>query len=531
MYDVPNGKVQLIRVPYYDNVTIVSTVTCLPWDGEKGGVVVINAANNVHFDADIDVNGKGFRGGVGVNTNQQGFNCSENQFYYPPNGDLAAPKGEGITSVSSQKSYGKGGLANAGGGGNSHNSGGGGGSNGAAGGLGGYQLESSAFSPCDGPLTDNRGLPGQAILYNSNDNKIFMGGGGGAGHNNNPQLFKASGGNGGGIVIIMANTITGQNKSILAEGSAAMGCNVAGASSCHEAMGGGGAGGTVLLQVNAVNGSISVNTSGGKGGDMVAPAVYTRVGPGGGGSGGVCWYSTASVPLGITHISNGGVNGVCTDTQLSNYGASPGTNGVSLGNLSVPVDNTLFISPCTVPVTILSFNVSAINLTSFKLEWRTEHEESILAYEIERATSERGPFSRILSVPAQNKYAGNVYSVTDTTVKRAVRYYYRLKIKEIDGTYKYTGVRTGLLNKQSNLFVNVFPNPSKSSVTVFIEKPDNNTAVSLFNNAGQLLESKSLKIGVNTTVEFNLKEYTSGLYYIKVTGKGEAITKTIIKAE
>ncbi|MEK7224986.1 MAG: hypothetical protein AAB221_04805, partial [Bacteroidota bacterium] len=203
-YDIPAGKVQLIRVPYYQNATVSSTLTCLPWDGSKGGVLVLNVLDSVKLNANIDVSGKGFRGGVDPFSNPGSFNCNENQFYYPANPDLASGKGEGITEVSASKSFGKGAVANGGGGGNSHNSGGGGGSNAAAGGFGGYNFEGT---PCTAVPFDNRGIGGNALTYSNAANKIFLGGGGGAGHSNNPEAFQATGGNGSGIAIIMAGKL------------------------------------------------------------------------------------------------------------------------------------------------------------------------------------------------------------------------------------------------------------------------------------------------------------------------------------
>ena len=38
-YDIPTGKVQLVRVPYYNSAAVTSILTCLPWDGNKGGVL------------------------------------------------------------------------------------------------------------------------------------------------------------------------------------------------------------------------------------------------------------------------------------------------------------------------------------------------------------------------------------------------------------------------------------------------------------------------------------------------------------
>src|SRR6185436_15834895 len=47
-YDLPDGKVQLISVPYFQNYTVPvsNTLTCLPWNGSIGGVLVFNVQNN-----------------------------------------------------------------------------------------------------------------------------------------------------------------------------------------------------------------------------------------------------------------------------------------------------------------------------------------------------------------------------------------------------------------------------------------------------------------------------------------------------
>lgn len=338
-YDIPTGKVQLVRVPYYKSVTISNTLTCLPWDGSKGGVLAFNVKDILTLNADIDVNGKGFIGGNGVHANPPSYNCYENEFYYPPNTDLGAGKGESIAIVSSLKFNGKGKIANGGGGGNSHNSGGGGGSNAASAGLGGYEFEGS---PCDGTAPfDNRGIGGTGLLYSNPSNKIFLGGGGGAGHANNSELFYPNGGNGGGICIITANSVEGNNKNIFANGDDGLACSGYGANGCHEGMGGGGGGGTILLNINNYNSIVNANAKGGKGADMVQ-AGNLRVGPGGGGSGGICWLNNFAVPANINVNVTSGINGVCTNYGNSPWGTTPGQDGLSLFNLKIPIDNILF---------------------------------------------------------------------------------------------------------------------------------------------------------------------------------------------
>ncbi|MFX9224416.1 hypothetical protein ABTO47_19760, partial [Acinetobacter baumannii] len=63
-YDFINGKVQIIRVPSYSNATIASTLTAKSWNGTIGGVLVFNVTDTLKLNADIDVSGKGFVGGI-----------------------------------------------------------------------------------------------------------------------------------------------------------------------------------------------------------------------------------------------------------------------------------------------------------------------------------------------------------------------------------------------------------------------------------------------------------------------------------
>ncbi|MEO6539347.1 MAG: PKD domain-containing protein, partial [Ferruginibacter sp.] len=338
LYDIPVGKVQLIRVPYYTSLSTSSPLSCLPWDGNKGGVLAFNVLNTLTLNADLDVSGKGFSGGIDPVSIPSVFNCNENQYYYPPNPDLASGKGEGIGMVSSARSFGKGALANGGGGGNSHNSGGAGGGNISAGGFGGYQLESA---PCNTTVPfDNRGIGGKALTYSNPLNKIFLGGGGGAGHTNNPEGFQALGGNGGGLIIVSAGSLTSNTKKIISNGNNAPACGLT-TSGCHEGMGGGGAAGSVLLQVNSYTDNANIETRGGKGGDMTA-AGFTRVGPGGGGSGGVAWLSNTSLPANVSVLNTGGLNGVCVAYANNPWGATVGSTGQNLFNLVLPVSTIPF---------------------------------------------------------------------------------------------------------------------------------------------------------------------------------------------
>ncbi|MFC4261712.1 gliding motility-associated C-terminal domain-containing protein [Ferruginibacter yonginensis] len=337
-YDIPVGKVQLIRVPYYNDATVTAPLTCLPWDGEKGGVLVFNVNNTLTLNQNIDVSGKGFRGGIGYNTNSPVLNCNLNDFSYPSNNQFSGLKGESIAEISSNKVRGKGKIANGGGGGLGHNSGGGGGSNGGTGGFGGYQLNNCGNAPFD-----NRGIGGGSINTNAIINKIFLGGGGGAGQADNPGNIPPGGGNGGGIIIISCDKILTNSNNIISNGLTGVECLQSVGSDCHDGMGGGGAGGTVLLTVNTFLDNITIIKNGGKGASVTnTSAIAGKIGPGGGGSGGNFFINKPTLPSQVTSLNLGAQNGTLALDNNSNWGATPGSNGNNYFNLSVPISNLPF---------------------------------------------------------------------------------------------------------------------------------------------------------------------------------------------
>ena len=337
-YEIPVGKVQLIRVPYFTNYIVTDTLTCLPWDGSKGGVLVLNVQNTLTLNNPIDVSGKGFKGGIGFNTNASVLSCNLNEYSYPISNQLSGLKGESITTISDNKIRGKGKLAGGGGGGLGHNSGGGGGGNGGNGGLGGYQLNNCGNAPFD-----NRGIGGSTILTNTSNNKIFLGSGGGAGQADNPGNIPPGGGNGGGMIIISCNNLQANTRKIISNGFGGVTCFEAPGSDCHDGMGGGGAGGTVLLTVNTFLDNLIVSKNGGNGANVSSTVASAgKIGPGGGGAGGFMFLSKPILPPQLTSLNLGGQNGVLVLDNNSNWGATPGTNGLNIFNLNVPISTIAF---------------------------------------------------------------------------------------------------------------------------------------------------------------------------------------------
>ncbi|MFS8081812.1 MAG: PKD domain-containing protein, partial [Ginsengibacter sp.] len=328
-YNYTIGKVQLIRVPFYNDAIIQSTLSCLPWDGDIGGVLAFFVKNKLILNSDIVASGKGFRPGTPLNSEIVTLN--EQGYFYDPTSNNGGEKGEGIQNISIDKNYGRGSPSNGGGGGNAHNSGGGGGGNGGIGGDGGDQWAPGKT------ITENvGGKGGKLLVTNGNINKIFLGGSGGMGQANNQREFLS--GAGGGIILITASSLNNNNFKIISNGNDAQGAP--NSAECKDGMAGGGAGGSIVLDIANVLNPVAVEAKGGKGADHIAQNVLH--GPGGGGGGGMVMTSNSIFSTNYSINISGGINGVNVYHNNDPYGATSGSAGVQYSNFKLLIDSVPF---------------------------------------------------------------------------------------------------------------------------------------------------------------------------------------------
>jgi gliding motility-associated-like protein len=374
------GKVQVIRVPRYNSLTVDATINGQPWDGTLGGIICMEVLQNTVINASgsINANGIGFRGGIEdyATTNYGNWQVAVN------NSDAGGVKGESVFGFNADYDlvggrYSLGAIANGGGGGNNHNAGGGGGGNAgivanwvngvgvpnpvynsawaletpsisgiarSGGGRGGYTFSSNNVNPLtNGPNSistwsgDGRrpvgGLGGRPLDYSAN--RLFLGGGGGSGDANQSNSVGGHGGNGGGLIFIKSYGNVSGAGSITANGNNGVDLTCPnpafGTFGGNDGAGGAGAGGTVVIEsLNGVN-NLTISANGGNGGNQVfvAGSFYFGTfseaeGPGGGGGGG---YVAVTNPIGVNSTANGGNAGTTNSTTMTNFPVNGATNG------------------------------------------------------------------------------------------------------------------------------------------------------------------------------------------------------------
>ena len=116
-----------------------------------------------------------------------------------------------------------------------------------------------------------------------------------------------------------------------------------------DGAGGGGAGGTVLIDAGSYNSNLNVFVNGGDGGHVNNGAsADSCFGPGGGGGGGILWHS-GNIPGNVSFNGSGGQAGSTVNSNAaaacngSNNNAASGASGNSLTSLQIPASTTNYI--------------------------------------------------------------------------------------------------------------------------------------------------------------------------------------------
>ncbi|MGB8193728.1 MAG: T9SS type A sorting domain-containing protein [Chitinophagaceae bacterium] len=535
-YDT-SGLVQLVSVPRYTAAVVTDTLKAAPWNAAQGtGGVIALQAGSISLTAPMDADGKGFKGGAYVDHPIPPYNCdwATNIIGYfmsnPASGfNVGGTKGEGISAVTAAMEFGKGKLANGGGGANNHNAGGAGGANYAAGGNGGMRSNEGTFN-CHGQNPGLGGLGLSAYGYTAGNNRVYLGGGGGAGQGNNNVGMP--GANGGGLIFIIADTLYGNNNLIRANGDRPYRADLANPYAAGgDGGGGGGGGGVVVLNVSTYIGSVTVQAKGGDGSYSSYTPSSGCFGPGGGGGGGVIWMSGAVLNPLVSAAVTGGANGLISNTtsvtachNLAN-GATAGGNGVTLTGYTLPVGGSLVCAPLA--LNDLLYLRAAEKSGDVELSWKMLRTTGISRYEIEQSV-DRLQYRSVASIPNNSQYN---FSFTDRHVQDEYLYY-RLKLWYTDGRVLYSNeIQVHVKSRGGFQLLRLSPNPSANDLSLTINTTmQGNCDVQICSRTGQKIITRNyiLRKGINKLV-MNVQHLIAGTYFLVVRQGDKNVVRSFLK--
>lgn len=175
------------------------------------------------------------------------------------------------------------------------------------------------------------------------------------------------------------------------------------------------------------------------------------------------------------------------------------------------------------PLQLISFTGTLKNNTTTNLNWKTTNEYRLSHFIVERSTDAQ-QFTEIGNVTATG--GGTVetnYMFDDPAVEdlQSDVVYYRLKMFDNNGTYRYSNVvRVILPGLKNDITIN--PNPVGSEVNALVTSAVACSAEwRIIDNGGRvLLQNTTLLKKGNNILGININQMASGSYYLTVKGEG-----------
>jgi len=218
-------------------------------------------------------------------------------------------------------------------------------------------------------------------------------------------------------------------------------------------------------------------------------------------------------------------NSISATTTLitPTYAEAHGTNGYMLqGSISSFSSFYFSSSNITLPLDLLSF-IGVLQNNNTLLKWRTANEVNVSRFQVERST-DGTRFNEIGAVSANgNNIAGSVFDYSFTDIEAgnlpSLILYYRLRIVDIDGSFKYSNIVSVSLGAITGK-LSVSPNPVINQLKVNISSPtDGRIQWKLFDNTGRVvLQNAELVRKGDNTFTIMMNKLSKGSYYLSVSG-------------
>lgn len=221
----------------------------------------------------------------------------------------------------------------------------------------------------------------------------------------------------------------------------------------------------------------------------------------------------------------------CLLYATSNTGTINGTDGLivySVGAAAAQEGFTLAQKPQSVATPNVNCNPLHTSLESFEaipkfnayieLDWKTDVELNSHHFEVERGT-DGVHFTHISNMNVNANGSPSNYTKNDMGVQPNIRYYYRLKMVDTDGTFQYSKkIVNAMLSGGETTLGAVYPNPTNGEININIYSIGNNDfTFNIYNAIGQVVWNKTVSAtsGVNV-FGFDLSHLAYGTYELVV---------------
>lgn len=197
------------------------------------------------------------------------------------------------------------------------------------------------------------------------------------------------------------------------------------------------------------------------------------------------------------------------------------TNALTFENVAQAGQYVITKSALVLPLELLSFNGERQEDVVF-LNWETANEQAIYGFEIQRKTADKD-FEKIAWVAAQNKTAAS-YRFEDKTASFEQENYYRLKIIDESGAFKYSNIIV-IKAEQVALPIELYPNPAQDKFRIDTHF-ESDIVVVLYDVYGKKVVARTFY----QQGEMDIADLAVGVYFCEIRSGGiREIFKVVVE--
>lgn len=206
---------------------------------------------------------------------------------------------------------------------------------------------------------------------------------------------------------------------------------------------------------------------------------------------------------------------------------SSGSTPIAQANRNPFVDHPEYAAlmfQCTglLPVTLIDFTAQKNN-NGILLKWYATFETSFKQYDVERSI-DGNVFNKIGQVQGNNL---TNYSFNDDKLPATSVVYYRLKMIDLDGKFKYSKIVSVKLNNNLSNAI-VYPNPTMGALNVrLVETLQQNSQLQIIDVAGRIVKQQSVNAN-QININLDVQNLAAGRYFIKIKNNTQVIQQSFV---
>jgi uncharacterized protein (DUF1501 family) len=206
----------------------------------------------------------------------------------------------------------------------------------------------------------------------------------------------------------------------------------------------------------------------------------------------------------------------------------------TLGDTTTP--NVPINGNCSpiLPVELVHFKAEKANLSDVHLTWTTASENGTETFDIERSTDAK-KFSKVGDLAAKgHAHEPQSYDFLDKDLPLSMSsiFYYRLKIKDLDGSARLSETRSIVYDsKSSKLTADIAPNPSNGQLILTFKSGvdlDKLTEVTVNDLYGRRIAQFNENVTANSVVHLDLATAVNGIYMVTIKNGSNTLVQKIV---